>query len=727
MKKPCDGCSAMTPLLLFLGVSLWLAGITTAAKRESIVAPLERYDFRTCYNATSSSSASSSSSSIWVPSLMGNRSLLGALHRTAPEDFICDLTEQRRGTHALSSIPTHKYMMESNSTLESFQKHFTGPGRLTVGLWMTPGYDFYSGIRPILTFGDTNFHPHQMEECRGHDLRILQIEETLVISFTDREAYCQTLRVRPVLLTRTLTHVAVSFGETHFQLYMNGLAVYPTGWLDKTVDVRNWFHIATSTLQLFANYQDAATFQGSLLQVDLYDQTLTDSNVAAIFANGMVRQEDVSIVDDDDDNGLDGNATGIEGGNSTDDNGTDSGSNSNENDEEDEEYIVRIVAKNAEPVVISQGMMDPIQIALQGLNKTISTIFLLAIQVTSLPNHGTLFTSIGKISVDDIFPYLANETGITVFYAQSSHSYFNAPTTNAYGMDLRVAPESFGFRIVSFQPMSTIVNLVSETIAVPIYVVHVNHGAPMLQAPDEATLDPIDPTKATVHGIQVMDNDLDLNMDHVRVDVLTKDGTVTLNSLYWVLADSESCAQRSYSWQCIGSGPAANRRLTFVAIPGDISLILQNIMYKSFGTSGSPGEIVVRIYDGVGGSCLDESEHRAFNQVKITAKLESFEPQIAATDHNKTCHVVEKTILVPGFDPTVDGPDREGGGGLSILGFEWKEFIFGATGIVLTLFCVCGWWRCCCKWPRCLVRRSQTVEPDVTDEGTIKSISDDTP
>lgn len=349
------------------------------------------------------------------------------------------------------------------------------------------------------------------------------------------------------------------------------------------------------------------------------------------------------------------------------------------------------------PTVIAQDNMETIAIELRGYNMT-TAILQLAVQVMSLPSHGTLYASNNgtKIEVDSIFPFSGNATGISVMYKLDSTEYFNVPETNAHGADLHLPLEAFNFRIVSINALTMKVVDASETMPVPVHVVHVNRGAPTLTAPKEAVPSVFDSSKANVIGIEVADL-LDFNLDRVRVDVWSEGGTVSLNPSHLHLADFATCASRSLSpWQCVGDG-FKDQRLTFVAIPDDISFILSNMVFESFAHADEAGEIGIRIYDGAGGDCLHETEHAAYRQVSFG--------DIYTSEHHNKCIAVQATIVVPSKGP----------GGRTILGFTWKEFAFGVTSITLILLCICGHF---CNFSRCFVR-SKSVTPDT--DGSLRS------
>jgi hypothetical protein len=423
-------------------------------------------------------------------------------------------------------------------------------------------------------------------------------------------------------------------------------------------------------------------------------------------------------------------------------------------------------------------------------------IMQLGIQFTSLPAHGVLRLnrSSGRIistSIDhtisfrddesddreliiqenDIFLLDGNATSITISYQLPSNIYyFNIPTHDVYGMDLNIAPESLSYRIVEIPMFSndavvddpwspftptptttTILNIIksSDTITMPIYVVHVSDGPPLmiLVGPYQSQQYEVNlrnvstPAMIVLNDYQVMVHDginvlipnengntKSRNLDYVRVDVLTlSDGTIALNpGLLVLLSDAhEHCTERYYSnWQCTDfrtnvaenhaasagtsdiASDAGRSSITFLALPNDVPIILNQMIYTSH-VAGQGGNVTVRIYSGTGGNeCLHAKEHYwNYNLTNPTPDLTaatSTTPDVTIISRatimdymlgrNDTCTKVEAILHIPNF--TTDrinsnnshNPKNE----FMIFGFVWKEWIFGIIVVSIFLFCFCG-------------------------------------
>jgi hypothetical protein len=112
----------------------------------------------------------------------------------------------------------------------------------------------------------------------------------------------------------------------------------------------------------------------------------------------------------------------------------------------------------------------------------------------------------------------------------------------------------------------------------------------------------------SVDGISFQDS-TDQDAEKVRVDleVVKRSGTLSLNEEYLPLADFSSCSVRTYSdWMCRGDGN--DRIMTFVAESRNIGHILKNMTFTPY-FNGNQDEVMIIIYEGQGGDCLDAAEH----------------------------------------------------------------------------------------------------------------------
>jgi Concanavalin A-like lectin/glucanases superfamily len=260
---------------------------------SSALEPIECYSLAMCGSNNPDGS---------VPSIAGDASMIGTLLPSPSGKAACD----RQGVRPTDGFGNQTFRMESTHALTAFQEHFKESGLFSVSIWMTPVPTTHDGVRPILTFGPTNrtleegsrtgSSTRQPHECNGYSFRLAQMSSALAVSFSDGQGVCRNLLMyRADLQPNNETHVVITFTNTTMQVYVDGLPLYRRGVLDMTIDIRSWKNAAESTLQLFSNHVDRFAFLGSIGQVVLYDQTLSTSYEAALFALGSTPFQGPSV------------------------------------------------------------------------------------------------------------------------------------------------------------------------------------------------------------------------------------------------------------------------------------------------------------------------------------------------------------------------------------------------------------------------------------------------
>ena len=611
--------------------------------------------------------------------VLSSMGFLLARNRTS---FYCDPF-----THGVASLGGPNSILESSTTIEDFLQEFQDSTALSVELWVTPlliENDHHSRF-PILTFGQgtqeaSSSDEQQVEEessltdlgCDGYDLQISQRNSWLEVSYTDHDLAqsCRVikLRQRPLIQDEQVQLVLV-LDQGATSVYMNG---------DLIIDeARNYFldSAATSTwsgddtLQLFSNALSDRVFPGSMHKVAFYKEALNHTNVLELFEAAVPEYKF--------------------------------------QEEEPEEPIFLVAEASADAVLVQGRTMEtPISI---GTFNTSTFRYDLAIEIVSLPSFGNLVYGEQVICGTGFrIPLEASQTHFPILYDAYSEEYFNTPTTSFSGVIFNdeSVMESFEFRIVAIIGESNVV-AVSEAVSQDIHVVHVNH-APILHAPLEARLltehykDIQDRPRYLVGGIQLKDA-MDKNIDRVRVDVWAANGTIQLWDEHLDLADFESCAGRPYSvWQCFGDGQR-NRNMTFLAEPEDVALILKNMLYTSFFW-GANDTVIVRVFDGSGGSCLDELEHQQREEAMV-------DPTSSFFTIHEGCFSSLAEIHVEGLrrgDATV-GDENES--------YVHRLFDFQHFGIPDVLFwgfvilVLMAWCFCCCLCIQCFRRRGAKLYP----------------
>jgi hypothetical protein len=446
------------------------------------------------------------------------------------------------------------------------------------------------------------------------------------------------------LTADAVIHVIAVWSGHDMDVYINGESIFPNKIpIDFDLTRYRWFDPGR-TVQLFSNYQSDVVFRGSIQQVSIFDRFLSASQVKAIHEEGVIYVEPPEIV---------------------------------------------LFAKEQDKVpAIHQDAVEPVTLQIGALN-TSSPFLRLAYHVTSAPSHGVLSIDGKEIGDKGLIPLPLGTMYVEMNYTLKSFDYFNVPSVTAYNTNLGLEPETLDVRLVALDARSQVIGA-STTVTHYIHVVHVNHR-PQLRVPDEATRSAADPMQAGVFGIDFSDP-LDFNLDRVRVDVRANIGLLTLQEEHRDLADFESCRRRDYSaWQCGGTG-YRNRRMIFVAIPDDIPFIFRNLGYESL-KPGAEDEIMINIYDGSGGMCLDEREHL----VHSSALGGNF------TSVRNGCFHIQKNITVTGYEVKNGIPGGESSG---LLGFSGglsstADFIFWSCVLLILLCCTI-----CCKLvcPSCLAR-----------------------
>ena len=257
----------------------------------------------------------------------------------------------------------------------------------------------------------------------------------------------------------------------------------------------------------------------------------------------------------------------------------------------------------------------------------------------------------------------------------SSSSSNSNSTTNEPSNPTQQPPPQY--KLISISPIVTQI----------IHVVHVNHPGTLivpnpLQIAVSSSDIPWRPLKniADVTTSQQMSKALllspiqyidtyDYDMDYVRVDIWVEyesGGVLTLHDDGIHLANfcqnqivlafntsnddivehtNDTTSSSNQSWNCQGNG-LQNHNMTFVAIPSDIEIILRYLQYEhivieneDIQNERNDPNIYIRIYDGIGGMCLNE---RTLHQLRrpTNPPTDSWDP-ITATivppiDHSTT-------------------------------------------------------------------------------------------
>lgn len=638
------------------------------------VAPVERYSMTACdlYRT--------------VPPLL-DPSFVGNLVSLQPERLACDLasngmriatsqhdedegTQQETTTSTVQETP----LLESQQTLESFQENLAkNTSGFALAVWFSPAPESFFKMQPILTLGlqtppvlpDDFYTPG----CPGYDLQVVQFQQKIFISYTDGDPgrSCRYLGVPNFNLlhqANELIHVIVTFDSVYTSIYVNGLGQVLGARNIFDPSLQHWT-MENNTLQLFGAYASEDTFGGAIMQVDLFGSTLNGTQVADLYDEGPYYAAPPPVA-------------------------------------------VFAQAQENGTMIRQDELTVPLTLQLGSANST-STVLQLQVDLLSLPKHGRLVStssgSTSNIGTGTRLPIEMGESSAFVQYELLSDDYFNQPTVNAHGDSLDLESESFDFRILACDPKNTERLLAtSTTVTQIVHVAHVNHPPTRLDAPDEAVLDNVDTSLAVIVGIAFEDDPRDFSMDRVRVDVSADHGNVSLASPLRSLADFDSCRSRSLSaWRCV-DGPA--RSITFVALPDYVSLILRHLEYSRL-SPGDADEIVVRVFDGAGGMCLDNAEHWEYQHSIMmdddSNNMNNFFPTI-----RDDCFQVQASIGVPSYDIKNPNKKKDDSRGF----FDVPDLLF--FGLLIVLVAPCAW----CLRRQCpsFMARGAAVEVDNDDD-----------
>jgi Concanavalin A-like lectin/glucanases superfamily len=715
------GCSIVC--LLLVGFSSHVA--------TSLPIPIEHYNFTACpagiWNATQKTATKLQVVPISHPR---TQSLTGTLVASPESHFQCQPTT---GFYSLFTVGPAKDRLESETTLQPWQDHFRTTVAFSVALWLQPSDITESRPRAIFTLGITNSSDAPLLPCGDpYHLRIAQEGSQLVISFTDANQLCSTLPVKGfALVSDELTHLAILFGERFMQVYIDGTPMYRQGALRETVRISNWTHVNQTTLQLFSNYiADDQVFHGNIHQLDLYDVALSEYQVAALYTGGVgfLRSSQWN-----------------------------EGQEEHDDDDElfqlFPDYDPRpLVAPLLVPTILvdQNDTLSYIPIPLRSGNQS-NPARQYAIQITSTPQYGSLFLLVDEsvsnssdvqsltpsyrhLQINDLLALHGSNTEVIVYYRLASADYFNVPTHNGYGSDLHVQPEGLQYRIVELDPATSwdlgtgyspyvspsngeLVKT-SATRTVPIYVIHVKADPLWLLVPPDAATR-VNENMVVIRGLDVMESNW--NIDFVRVDVFlpsSSDGAIAVNPTYWSLLSTgramQQCSTRWYSdWQCTSEDvnsttTSTSSSITFIALPSDIPWILNEMAVTTYTSDNRT--LTIQVHEGIGGDCLYAQEHWTLNNATnddntnqwwtTMIVLESNETMRSILkymyDRNDSCEVLETVVAIPGTGVAFSknqADDAKPKRSRQILGFEWKEFLFGAVVLVILLGCFYG----CCR------------------------------
>lgn len=614
--------------------------------------------------------------------------------------------------------------LESTKTVADLQPYFHNAEALVVEAWITPV--FVSAETEELAKNNINNNKSipiisvatplegsdgtsSQSDCDGIQFSISQLGNRLEIRYKDFYDYlleaddddyvgdtvevfgCRHLIVpdkndddNTALLYQNLNHIVVAWSQAgaSFQVYANGVKAVDFNLLGPQpatlpYDLQSWD--PTYTLQMFTNAMSSTMFPGLIHKVSLYKQLLLPDDVLTMYQEGL--------------------------------------------EDRKQEYIFE--ASHPLHLIASAWNTSLIQgdYAILGLggDYNVSTPFWnIMAEIQSIPQYGDLMTqdSIKVLKIGERLPVDGGLSRVKMVYQQTREDFFSIPKFSYDGSMLPHGEESFDYRLIAVNvddPQQ--VFGWSDPVHQVLEIIHKNHP-PKLEISEEVVRPPGGQPKeafkrpfATL-GAAVLRDELDYDINRVRVDVWARNGSLSiLSDEVRELADFESCTKRSATslsssdyWQCHGDG-LKDTNMTFLATPGDASVILSNIQYNAFHWNQSD-VITLRIFDGAGGSCLSEEEHL----------LGRFQTNKTSTDYryetvHSECFEIEKLIKVPSFRSPSENRMNGLHGYLYRVFIDLKDWSWAdavSWGFFLLLFYfLYRMVRCCSRCcGRCLRRRN---------------------
>lgn len=464
---------------------------------------------------------------------------------------------------------TSTEMIASRWSISRLREAFmeTNATGFSIELWITPivNHDF-AVSQPIFTISGDNFDDDDgYNVCRNTEISIGVRGNHFEIKYVDNDEWqsCRTLFVRQEeLKDNELVQVILSLNHGETSVYIDGEPVIQGAPNKFVTNLTLWN--PESKVQLFSNAFLSNIYNGTLHRVSIHDQAMHVNDTGLLYEIGL-------------------------------------------QDIQRNHKPLHLVASK-DPVFATQGNSSLITVG--SFNRSTDD-YTVQVEIISLPQFGNFLTPNGTItSSGQRFELDLNSTLSSILYRPWSKDVFTSPRFSYSGQDLQLPIESFEYRLVAVSNNGLLLGW-SEIVEQEVIILHVNQR-PTLILPKIATplpeQDPAFGARPVAALANVVLHDPDRNIDRVRVDVWAMNGTLEIHNNV-ELADFESCAERyDTDWWCHGSGGGL-RNMTFVAEPDDVSTILSNVKYTGFYWD-QEDSIVIRIFDGSGGGCLKEEEHK---------------------------------------------------------------------------------------------------------------------
>ncbi|VEU34763.1 unnamed protein product [Pseudo-nitzschia multistriata] len=298
---------------------------------------------------------------------------------------------------------------------------------------------------------------------------------------------------------------------------------------------------------------------------------------------------------------------------------------------------------------VVQGRSALISVGGLDVSNSTTSLWDTMVEIVNIPRYGDLIgPDNSNVRVGDRIRLEEGYARTGLIYRHVQKDYFSVPTTSFHGTLLpnaKLPRESFSYCLVSVRKgndhpefdREQIILGRSKIVRQEVTIFHRNHPPTLRGVPDEIIQPDRQPTGpgtrpwATLGNHIILSDEADYDIDRVKIDIWTQNGTLTIDleeQELQTLAKITKCANPSppraggIDWICDGQ---KDRNMTFLATPSDVSRILSNLIYTALYWDQSDS-IYLRVSDGTGGPCIDDDRRFSlYSLPNITIRDDCFQ------------------------------------------------------------------------------------------------------